>query len=266
MTGTSMECVDIFEACCNAIASRALIRRTSSRDKEFHFQDWFRERLAGLALHFEEGGRISYPDFRLVHRAEGYEIKGLAYPDREASYDANSQLPSGHHNGRTMYYVFGRYPAQVIEDEFPVVDLVVFHGDLLNAHHNYVHRNRSFRSFGSYGDIMVRDRKMYVAPTPFALVKGLVGEQTLILPEGASVDERLETVGDLSRFEAGELVVGYHFDLTSNVLTPTTAPNPTSGKEHRFTAYRLKGRGGATVTMNDRIDPVEINEENGTDA
>jgi|SRR5829696_8936912 len=26
--------------------------------------------------------------------------------------------------------------------------------------------------FGSYGDILVRDRKMYVAPTPFALAEG----------------------------------------------------------------------------------------------
>ena len=29
-------------------------------------------------LNFEQGGRNSYPDFRLVKFTEGYELKGLA--------------------------------------------------------------------------------------------------------------------------------------------------------------------------------------------
>jgi hypothetical protein len=40
------------------------------------------------------------------------------------------------------------------------VDLVLCRGDFLNADHNYVHKNKSIRGFGSYGDIMIRDRKM----------------------------------------------------------------------------------------------------------
>jgi hypothetical protein len=46
----------------------------------------------------------------------------------------------------------------------------------------YEHKNKSFRGFGSYGDILVRDRKMYVAPTPFALAEGTAHRRTLILP------------------------------------------------------------------------------------
>jgi hypothetical protein len=60
--------------------------------------------------------------------------------------------------------------------------LVICHGDFLNADHEYVHKNRSIKGFGSYGDIMIRDRKMYVAPTPFGLVTGVAHTQTLILP------------------------------------------------------------------------------------
>ncbi|MDR3253855.1 MAG: hypothetical protein LBT07_02690 [Endomicrobium sp.] len=65
----------------------------------------------------------------------------MAWPGRERDYDSNSQVPTGTHNGRQIYYVFGRYPAdQTIysnhEDgtkEYPVVDLVICHGSFLNA-------------------------------------------------------------------------------------------------------------------------------------
>jgi hypothetical protein len=48
----------------------------------------------------------------MVSTTGGYELKGLAYPGRDASFDSNSQVPSGFHNGRTIYYVFGRYPKE----------------------------------------------------------------------------------------------------------------------------------------------------------
>jgi hypothetical protein len=91
--------------------------------------------------------------------------RGLAYPGREVNYDSNSQVPSGSHNGRTIFYVFGRYPAEPDGDSFPVLDLVICHGDFLNADHEYAHKNKNVKGFGSYGDIMIRDRKMYVAPS-----------------------------------------------------------------------------------------------------
>jgi hypothetical protein len=243
-------CHNIFVECTAAIRAGDLIKSVSAKDKEFHFQNWFQERLLKLKIDFDAPGRNTYPDFRLVHQPEGYEIKGLAWPGREKDYDANSQVPSGNHNGRTIFYVFGRYPAaQAGEKEYPVVDLVICHGDFLNADHNYVHKNRSIKGFGSYGDIMIRDRKMYVAPTPFALTTGTTGAQTLILPDNFPNDNRFEVVGRLTRTECSELVVGYTFDLRKNTLEAETIPNPNANKEHRFIAYRLKGQGGKAVSM-----------------
>lgn len=257
-------CYNVFAECAKAIRDGELIRSVSAKDKEFHFQNWFEDRLVNLKIDFDAPGRNTYPDFRLVHQPEGYEIKGLAWPGREKDYDANSQVPSGLHNGRTIFYVFGRYPvAQAGEKEYPVVDLVICHGDFLNAAHDYVHKNKSIKGFGSYGDIMIRDRKMYVAPTPFALTKGTTGAQTLILPDDFPPDERFEEVGRLTRTECAELVVGYTFDLRNNTLVAETVLNPTANKAHYFIAYRLEGQGGKSVSMStDAAEVVsEANEE-----
>ena len=173
---TETTCFDVFERCVSAVQAGDLIESESEKDKEFHFQNWFKARLESLALNFDEPGRNTYPDFRLVNFAEGYEIKGLRWPGRDSTYDSNSQVPTGYHNGRKIFYVFGRYPADLTpyaeqangRRQYPVVDLVICHGDFLNADHHYVHKNRSVKGFGTYGDILIRDRKMYVAPTPFA--------------------------------------------------------------------------------------------------
>lgn len=253
MSTAASRCVDIFLACATAVLRGELIQRVSRQDKEFAFQDWFRgrlEELAGTGLHYEQRGRNAYPDFTLVQPAEGYEIKGLAWPGREATYDANSQVPAGAHNGRTIFYVFGRYPAEPdVENAYPVIDLVLCHGDFLNAHHDYVHQNKSVRGFGSYGDIMIRDRKMYVAPTPFALARNTTGQRTLIVPADFPVDPRLEPVGRLVRVESERLVTGYAFDLTTNELSATYTPNPFAGREHAFVAYQVAGTGGGAVTL-----------------
>lgn len=88
--------------CVEAIRSGKLIERPGKTDKEFHFQDWFKFRLESLPYAFEEGGRNSYPDFRLVEHTEGYELKGLAHPGRDATFDSNSQVPTGYYNGRCL--------------------------------------------------------------------------------------------------------------------------------------------------------------------
>jgi len=248
----STTCIEIFIACTKAVRHGELIRRVSKSDKEFHFQNWFGKRLDNLGLKFDAPERNTYPDFRLVQVAEGYETKGLGYPGREANYDCNSQVPSGEHNGRTIFYVFGRYPADPDSDDYPVLDLVVCHGDFLNAHHNYKHKNESFTAFGSYGDIMIRDRKMYVAPTPFGLTEGTARHSTLILPVGFNSDKRLKKVGDLVRIEADKLVAGYTFNMATNKLTPSFMPNPTAGKEHTFVAFRLIDSDGPSVSMSTR--------------
>lgn len=232
----------LFSRCVHAIRDGKLIHRESRQDKEFHFQNWVRARLDEMGFHYEVGGRNSYPDFRMVSFTEGYEVKGLAYPGREVNYDSNSQVPSGSYNGRTIFYVFGRYPAVPDGDTYPVLDLVICHGDFLNADHEYTHKNRSIKGFGSYGDIMIRDRKMYVAPTPFGLVSGVAHLQTLILPKEFVVEGDFKQVGMLVRKETDMLIVGYTFDLRHNTLTPETIPNLFAGREHVFLAWRL-GRG-----------------------
>jgi hypothetical protein len=85
----------LFESCVAAIRDGDLIVREGDKDKEFHFQNWFKRRLDAFGEHYESGGRNSYPDFRMVRSVEGYELKGLAYPGRDATYDGNSQVPRG---------------------------------------------------------------------------------------------------------------------------------------------------------------------------
>jgi hypothetical protein len=258
-------CFDVYELCVSAVLAGELIESVSAKDKEFHFQNWFQKRLEKLPFHFEGSGRNTYPDFSLVEVTEGYEIKGLACPGRERDYDSNSQVPTGVHNGRQIFYVFGRYPADASlhqdmgggRRQYPVVDLVICHGDFLNADHEYTHKNKSVKGFGTYGDIMIRDRKMYVAPTPFALTDGTTGLMTLIVPESYTAPkDSFQEVGRLVRVEAAELVVGYTFDLRTNELKSERIPNPMAGTQHRFVAYRLKTQSAKPVSMSARSGSV----------
>jgi hypothetical protein len=256
----------IFKVCVEAIRNGELIHRVSSTDKEFHFQNWFKARLKRVGLNFEIGGRNSYPDFRMVAETVGYELKGLAYPGRDVSFDSNSQVPTGSHNGRTIYYVFGRYPKRPDGNRYPVLDLVVCHGDFLNADHDYIHQNKSVKGFGSYGDLLIRDRKMYVVPTPFRLVDGVAHQQTLILPAEIQLGREFVPVGKLTRREADELVVAYSFDLQSNELRPTKVPNPHAGREHGFRAWRVKGSPTDPVSMRaaqEALPAEEADDDNG---
>ena len=239
----------VFKQCVDAIRQGDLIEREGRRDKEFHFQNWFQRRLDHLDLNYDLPGRNTYPDFRLVQYTEGYELKALAYPGREADYDCNSQVPRGEHNGRQVYYVFGRYPVGADGDRYPVLDLVICHGSFLNADNTYVHKNRSFRGFGTYGDILVRDRKMYVAPTPFALAEGTAHRRTLILPAEHEVDPDLVLCGTLTRLEVARIAAAYSFDLRTNTIDTRLADNPNAGRPHTFTAYRA---------ADDPTDPVAL--------
>ena len=246
---------DIFLICDEAIRNSIPITRVSDKDKEFHFQNWFEARLTAVGIPFDPPARNTYPDYRLVQRAEGYELKGLAYPGREANYDCNSQVPTGMHNGRSIYYVFGRYPKDDPAKQYPILDLVVCNGDFLNATHDYVHKNKNVKGFGSYGDVMIRDRKMYVAPTPFGLTDGTARQCTLILRDDEPVDDRLVEVGKLIRVESDRVLVRYAFDLVTNEIVPGYRKNPTKGTRHTFIAYRHKDAPGPLVTLK---NPAEV--------
>lgn len=135
------------------------------------------------------------------------------------------------------------------------------HGDFLNADTNYIHANKNVKGFGTYGDIMIRDRKMYVAPTPFALTEGTTGLMTLIVPENTRPDPRYQPVGRLTRVEAEKLVIRYTFDLRTNQLVAEQISNPNAGIEHHFIAYRLKHQAAKPVSMLAHpLGPTENNE------
>src|SRR5580658_1447803 len=126
---TNSRAPTLFRRCEEAIDRRTPIVRESARDKEFAAQDWVRDRITDAGLDYTESGRNTYPDFPLTGEPlEGFEVKSLAYPGRDASYDANSQPPCGMHNGRTVFYVFLRYPKNA-GNSYPVHDLVFCHGD-----------------------------------------------------------------------------------------------------------------------------------------
>lgn len=239
---------DVFVKCHAAIRQGILINRAGQRDKEFAFQDWFSARLSEIRLNFDEPGRNTYPDFRLVDFPEGYEVKGLAVPGRNANYDCNSQLPCGNHRGRRIYYIFGRYP-KTKQPQYPVLDLVICDGDFLNADHNYVHKNKNVKGFGSFGDIMIRDRKMYVAPTPYALADGTQGQITLIARNEEITDPHLRCVGSFSRVEVQDRVVGYSFNLMTNEISRAQSRNPSAGSAHHFQAFRHIDDQGPAVTL-----------------
>ena len=260
-----MTVLSVFQCCVEAIRKGELIERESSKDKEFHFQNWFKKRLDETGLNYEIGGRNTYPDYRIVKFSDGYELKGLAYPGRDASFDANSQAPTGFHNGRNIYYVFGRYPAEPDGNYYPVLDLAICHGDLLNADHNYIHKNKSVRGFGSHGDILIRDRKMYVVPTPFHLANGIAHQNTLILPSSTKPGKGFIPAGELRRIEAAEVVVGYKFNLRTNEIAPQKVPNPHAGTEHFFKAWRLRGSKSDQVTMR-TVDLASIEAEVGEES
>ena len=103
---------------------------------------------------------------------------------------------------------------------------------------------------------MIRDRKMYVAPTPFALTDGTTGLMTLILPESMDVDHRFQEVGQLVRIETDERVVGYKFDLRTNALGAEKIPNLMAGTSHRFRAFRLVSQTSRSVSM--VVNPDEV--------
>jgi len=230
----------IFLSLAHGFHNSVPIVRASQQDKEYHFQNWVERRIAAAGLQFEKLGRHVYPDFVLSEHPSGYEVKGLAVPGRIADFDCNSQLPLAFQDGKTVYYIFGRYPSST-SLEFPVHDLVLCSASLLNAETVNTNTNQSFRGAGSYGDILIRDRRMYVSPTPYALMPETVGHATLVLEDNSSpVPPQLRKVGQFHRTESPEVVTGYSFDFATNKLTSQRASNASAGTIHLFNLYRIR--------------------------
>lgn len=242
--------VQVFLSLAHGFHNRVPIVRSSSKDKEYHFQNWVKRRIEASGIPFTEQGRHGYPDFILDGHRCGFEVKGLSHPGRMADFDCNSQLPLAEHDGRKVFYIFGRYPL-TNDNEFLVHDLVLCSAAFLNAETENTNTNQSFRGAGSYGDILIRDRRMYVCATPYALASGTEGQATLIL-EGNLGHEcsMLRCAGGLDRREAPEQVTGYSFDLKLNQLHSVRDRNPHAGRKHSFTAYKVAGHYEGNVAMN----------------
>lgn len=236
----------VFKACQEAVSAGIRTNRPPS-DKEFHFQNWVYDRIVKAGHSSAAVGRNTYPDFSIDGHGEAYEVKGITVGSRERDFDSNSALPSGTHNGNRVFYVFGRYEDEKTGGTAPrVLDIALVDGTFLNAGPGFVADNKSLRVLGSYGDILLRDRKMYAPYTPYKLLTGLRGHCTLVLPasESRPGSDFLE-VGRFSRVEGERTLVAYRGDLEANTLTGEYESNPTGGQEHPFVAYRLEGSGPA---------------------
>lgn len=241
---------DVFRSCERAVLSGEPTHRTVD-DKEFHFQRWVEQRIRGAGYEVPTAGRNTYPDFPVDGIDEAYEVKGITVASRENDFDCNSALPSGQHGGREVLYVFGRYEGGAAGEYPAVLDVVIAHGAFLNAGGGYQADNKSMRVLGSYGDILLRDRKMYVSYTPFRLLTGLREHCTLVLPEGwPERPADMVQVGAVERAEHEQILTAYHADLPANTLTPDFEANPNAGRVHRFEVWRTPdGDDGSVVAL-----------------
>ena len=81
---SSQTCVyTLFRQMVLGQANKRFIRRESRSDKEFHFQNWVKHRLDETGMLHEQGGRNSYPDFRMVATTDGeLRVEGSCLPGR----------------------------------------------------------------------------------------------------------------------------------------------------------------------------------------
>jgi hypothetical protein len=233
---------EVLRASTRAIEAGVPTSRTPD-DKEFHFQRWFADRIREAGFETPEAGRNTYPDFPISGLQEAYEVKGITQRSREGDFDCNSALPSGTHEGSDVYYAFGRYQNVRQGGESPLVlDIAIVHGSFLNAGGDYVADNKSMRVVGSYGDVLLRDRKMYVAYTPYRLLANTKDRCTLVTPaDWPNPPTDIREVGAFTRVEADEILIGYEADLRENTLTGKFEPNPNARRPHAFRAWTYDG-------------------------
>ncbi len=230
------------------MTGRSLSERIDAT-KNFIFKDGSKPGSTGLERISTSLDGIPILTFSSFTMRKAMRLKGWHTPDGKPATIAIARFLKESISEHQILYVFGRYPRDPDGDKYPVFDLVICHGDFLNADNAYVHKNSSFCGFGNYGDILVRDRKMYVAPTPFALVEGMAHHRTLILPKNMPAGPGLCEIAILVRREAERIIVAYDFDLQTNELNTITATNPNANQEHTFVAYRVDGDPMEPVTM-----------------
>lgn len=248
-----MRIADVFVACDTAVENRVPLRPPDPQSAGSPFQNWFEDSLGHAGISNHSLGSRQFPDFVLDNSPEGFELKGLVCPGREGTFDANSQLPKGEHEGNSIFYVFGRYPKDADKNRKGLADLLIVHGSLLSLDGQPIHKNTSILGGGSYGDILIRVRKMFAPPTPYAILGGTAGQRTLVAPvemaHALDADRRLQPVGSVVRYEADQIIRKIVLDLGQVDLEVESDPNPCAGVGHEFRAYRTTGQPSDLITL-----------------
>ena len=95
------------------------------------------------AANFHVAGQFCILCLPLLHLGTfGLQLRLLGKDRLEPFTIVFTNVPTGVHNGRQIFYIFGRYPNDTSSykagknAEYPVIDLVLCHGDFMNAQHD----------------------------------------------------------------------------------------------------------------------------------
>ena len=243
----------LFRSYASAHAIGVVAVKRSKDDKEYFVQDWVEERAAEARCEVEAQGRNKYPDFwlSLDGTTIGNEVKSLAHhpngrPARK-DLDFNSTAPQSLMQGRDCFLTFVLYRHDSLDSPLQGTVTTVCLADIafLNADKNFVPLNLSVKKFGSYGDGIIRNRRMYRFRHPVTVLDeiglDIRGRPTLILPEGSlgqaeALADRLLQIGSVERATAPQRLASY----LVNVRTGEIEPRFTEAKQqllHRFEVW-----------------------------
>lgn len=238
--------VTIFLEMANAIKQGRSMLPRSANDKEYFAQDWFSDRVKATGLEAMQQGRNSYPDFWVsdVHITEGYEIKSLSFANGRPArrdIDFNSTIPSGKKGDNECFLVFFLYTGSGSNPR-PVHTVSLVHGDLINSDHALAdaHINVSITQFGSYGNGFIRNRKMYVLPTPITIDPTGIGKVRLITPQNWNIQHsQLTNVGKITMRVADESISQYTIDMLGGKPVTEMKKNVNAGEEKHFDVFEV---------------------------
>lgn len=132
--------------------------------------DWFTDGLDNLQPH--SLGANDHPDY--IMQTVGFELKSLS---GKGQIQFNSTIPCGGYKHGELegecYYVVARYTKE--RQYGYLADYTVVDGDYFNNDRDFAfaHANTQETGFGTYGDGVVRHRKMYSFPSPHREIEGV---------------------------------------------------------------------------------------------
>lgn len=132
--------------------------------------DWFLDDLRDLEPY--SLGANDHPDY--IIKGVGFELKSLK---TRGQIQFNSTIPCGGFKHGNLegecYYVVARYTAERTYGY--LADYSIVDGDYFNHDREWAfsHMNSQEAEFGTYGDGVVRHRKMYSFPSPHRNIEGV---------------------------------------------------------------------------------------------